>query len=1788
MANEFKIKKGLIVTGADGGTVVDIQGSQGQLFSVTDDLSGSIFAVSDISGVPILDVNSSGLVTIDGSLTSNGVITAPSFVSSTDSGISINGITMTRVAANSAIRVSNGLETLGLLRSYDALVVGTTATIGGDVFINRTGILGSAKLSISADAGEDVLGVQCSSLNTTTKLINVFNSAGVDIASITINNDSTPDMLFNVDNGAGAITEVLKLDSSQNATFAEQAFSSATSSGDASSTLTTKGYVDSLITGATIYRGAWQAGISATSSAATTASTTLTVTAAILDADGETPDLVGAVVTGEGITGIVKVASVTSSTVYVLDTAITATATAYIFSPIYGAPSLDGVTQTSGYYYICSEAGSATPNGANSEPNTWNVGDWCIYNDVSGTGQWQKIDNSSVLSGAGTGQTVALWEGPSSVSDSDTLGNAPITVSGNDTTFAGNVTLTGGALSISGDGSNAVSFTETGAGKMTVSAADDIVLDAGSDIVLDAGGDDLRLKVSGTEYAKFNNSSSNLNIFSSIQDKAIKFIGNDNGTEITALTLNMADGGDATFAGDVSALRFDMNPGYAASAEYMSISKAQNQDGGILLKSKPTGGSGRLDWQILNHGTTGDLRFYAYGLAGNSLILDRENGNATFGGTVSSGRITVSSDAAGDSSWDDSGILIENTSTTTGEPTLAFRNAGTNGTGSNYWFTGLNQSNTYKIAYGTSFTDGNTKLELANNGALRLNAYTQGFLQTDANGNISVSGGGTLPGGPYLPLTGGTLTGELIVDESVKADAFFSHQGTYTANTHTDKWQKVYSHNWSTFSFSAFTLKVLAGGDTSNNNLNADVHINYKMQNGAYYVYANIVNYGSEALLAENFKINLSVTSAASGSWTIWHKLIKNYQTPYYTLIGSGLDGTWYNDTPVTSPTGDDDTWNERIILNSMSVDVDNSANVGIGTTAPTSLLEISKQLSAASTIDYPYTISSRDDGNSINQAGGEGVGIKFRIAGNAATTPGDSLVGASIAAIREMSGDTDSSTGLGFFVTQNDETLDEALRIDHDRNIQFNAYGAGTLVTDANGNISVSSGGGAGGPYLPLAGGRMTTTAKIEFYNATQYIHANSTNDLTLASGDDINFKSNYNRFYNGTTEYARLSGSTNSWLANGSGGKIGISTTTPVETLSVPGGEGVMLGFKRFYSDTGTVPAGIGSGFALTADLNTEQGTTLTSQYQYKFYLTTTGTGTYNSSVYIVYRNSADTAWDVHRVSATGLSSNHPELTVSGTSALIYNDHPSAYGVYYRVETSYTGQAKTSPEIFGSDYMWTRDNTDLHYMSGNVGIGTTSPDYKLDVEGDISLVSGGENYAIMSPISQGMQIAVGDPAAIATPLVTFDGSYGGKVTIQTTVGTSSLANKTAFDIQGTQGQLFSVTDDLSGDIFSVADISGVPILNVNSNGTSYFDGDVGIGTDSPGAKLEVDGNIKLSSTAGQTATPSYIWLGNDYSNGQTRDKLKIYLYNSGTEQYGFTVGNQSDIQYHSNQEHDFYVANSLKVRINQSGDVGIGVTTPDAKIHALNSGLAAKFVSSQATALEVQGGGNSQPIARFKNTAASDKVIISSTGSLGIGTTTPDTKLDVISGANNGIRISATDTSSNWRDISIRSYVTQAEAAALTDHTHFFTTNPSGQSDPAFQRYGGTVIQCRDDGNSNFAIRIGNGNGHNTALNINASGVTTFNNTVTATNFILSSDERKKTKIKDLACNNIDVNWKSFELKEDEGEYRTGVIAQELEEKHPEFVNTDDEGFKSVKYIDLLIAKIAELEARLEKAGI
>jgi hypothetical protein len=571
MANEFKIKKGLIVTGASGGTVVDIQGSQGQLFSVTDNLSGSIFAVSDISGVPILDVNSSGLVTVDGPFTQTG-----------------GGATIL-----SGTLDVDGEVTIGSGEYLSWGTSGATA-IEGSTVSNRMRFYTDSTLALTLDSTQNA-----------TFAGDVTVSGG----DITVSNAITgiSGGSFRVKNNGG--TTIATFADDLSATFAAQAFATtATSSGNASSTLTTKGYVDSLITGATIYRGAWQAGISATSSAATTASTTLTVTAAILDADGNTPVLVGAVVTGEGITGTVKVASVTSSTVYVLDTAIDATATAYIFSPIYGAPSLDGVTETSGYYYICSEAGSATPNGANSEPNTWNVGDWCIYNDVSGTGQWQKIDNSSVLSGAGTGQTVALWEGPSSVTDSDTLGNAPITFNGNNATFAGTVEA---ATYYKSSGTSAVLGTDT-SGEVLLRPTSSISSTAQSSFTttLATIGTDATFAgdvtiAKSTPKLTFNNLAGG-GLDPSLTASGTNFTVST--SSITPLSLAL-DTGNATFAGNVT---------LSSTAP-------------ILYLDNTTATTGK-NWR-LSSAANGKMYITQDGVV-DAITLDHTSGNATFAGNV--------------------------------------------------------------------------------------------------------------------------------------------------------------------------------------------------------------------------------------------------------------------------------------------------------------------------------------------------------------------------------------------------------------------------------------------------------------------------------------------------------------------------------------------------------------------------------------------------------------------------------------------------------------------------------------------------------------------------------------------------------------------------------------------------------------------------------------------------------------------------------------------------------------------------------------------------------------------------------------------------------------------------------------------------------------------------------------------------------------------------------------------------------------------------------------------------
>jgi len=70
-------------------------------------------------------------------------------------------------------------------------------------------------------------------------------------------------------------------------------------------------------------------------------------------------------------------------------------------------PNIGASTPDNGDFYIVSVAGTTNLGGITD----WEVGDWAIAVVSGGVTTWQKIDNSSVLTGQGTGTKIAEWDG---------------------------------------------------------------------------------------------------------------------------------------------------------------------------------------------------------------------------------------------------------------------------------------------------------------------------------------------------------------------------------------------------------------------------------------------------------------------------------------------------------------------------------------------------------------------------------------------------------------------------------------------------------------------------------------------------------------------------------------------------------------------------------------------------------------------------------------------------------------------------------------------------------------------------------------------------------------------------------------------------------------------------------------------------------------------------------------------------------------------------------------------------------------------------------------------------------------------------------------------------------------------------------------------------------------------------------------------------------------------------------------------------------------------------------
>ena len=112
----------------------------------------------------------------------------------------------------------------------------------------------------------------------------------------------------------------------------------------------------------------------------------------------------------------------------------------------------------------------------------------------------------------------------------------------------------------------------------------------------------------------------------------------------------------------------------------------------------------------------------------------------------------------------------------------------------------------------------------------------------------------------------------------------------------------------------------------------------------------------------------------------------------------------------------------------------------------------------------------------------------------------------------------------------------------------------------------------------------------------------------------------------------------------------------------------------------------------------------------------------------------------------------------------------------------------------------------TDAHTVTGSLGVsGSSNFRGNITITGSANILG---NLNVSGPISGSyLRLSGSFNTAISGSILTVIGSGSGYP---------------IFTIQGSQGELFSVTDSLTGSLFSVNDISGLPILEVFSDSTT------------------------------------------------------------------------------------------------------------------------------------------------------------------------------------------------------------------------------------------------------------------------------------------------------------------------------------------------------------------------------
>ena len=415
----------------------------------------------------------------------------------------------------------------------------------------------------------------------------------------------------------------------------------------------------------------------------------------------------------------------------------------------------------------------------------------------------------------------------------------------------------------------------------------------------------------------------------------------------------------------------------------------------------------------------------------------------------------------------------------------------------------------------------------------------------------------------------------------------------------------------------------------------------------------------------------------------------------------------------------------------------------------------------------------------------------------------------------------------------------------------------------------------------------------------------------------------------------------------------------------------------------------------------------------------------------------------------------------------------------------------------------------------SGNVGIGTTSPSAKLQVVGTTKI---GEGVAANTS-----KLMVNTVSGVAAGIQLFQDTVEAWI-IQNPASSTALT----FSNSGTER----------------ARIDG--------------SGNVGIGTSSPAAKLNVNGTI-LVGVDGTSSSGDQIIRANNTSAGYTNDPGGNLVLKSGQG-----TGTQGSIisLYTSTVGASGSSLNALaeRMRIDSSGNVGIGTSSPSSKLEIYNSGDSALTITGNTASGNYAG-------VDFKRTT---------------GTVNASVRSQSVGG----------------NDIGEMYFMTRPSAGSLTERMRIDSSGNLLVNSTAISNSPARGVQLwSGSSNSIGGVAIGHdtgvASGNYYAIFNYASGIigSITQSGTTAVLFNVTSDQRLKENIQDAASASalIDsLQVRQFDWKTDNSHQRYGFIAQELVTVAPEAVHqpSDPDEMMAVDYsklVPMLVKEIQSLRKRL-----